>query len=222
MAPPEGFRVLLVDYGGVLTAPPADGRAAWCAAEGIDERTFDEIIDEWNRAATHSPLGAVERGEIALAEYERHLAEELHRRTGTRPETSGLIARLFAHNVANVELERVITALRAAGVVTAVASNAWGANYPLGRLECQHDALLFSHDLRARKPEPRFYEAAAAALDAVPQACVFVDDQLDNVRGAARAGMEGVHFQSTSQVTRRLAELFPAATLDPRPGVTSS
>ena len=47
------------------------------------------------------------------------------------------------------------------------------------------------------KPDRRAYEAVTDALGLAPADCVFVDDQLRNVRGAEAAGMRSVHFDVT-------------------------
>ena len=44
------------------------------------------------------------------------------------------------------------------------------------------------------KPDPRAYAAATDALGLAASDCVFVDDQLRNIRGAEAAGMIPVHF----------------------------
>ena len=44
------------------------------------------------------------------------------------------------------------------------------------------------------KPDPRAYAAVTDGLRVAAADCVFVDDQLRNVDGARRAGMQVVHF----------------------------
>jgi HAD superfamily hydrolase (TIGR01509 family) len=87
-----------------------------------------------------------------------------------------------------------ISLLRRAGVRLAVLSN-----YELPSVHhtmrsagvdpAYFDALLSSAAIGARKPDPRAYAAAAAALGLSPSECVFVDDLAENVEGAQRAGM---------------------------------
>lgn len=47
------------------------------------------------------------------------------------------------------------------------------------------------------KPDPRAYKAVTDALGLTPSDCVFVDDQLKNIRGGKKFGMKCVHFQVT-------------------------
>jgi putative hydrolase of the HAD superfamily len=44
------------------------------------------------------------------------------------------------------------------------------------------------------KPDPRAYTDCCSKLGALPQHCVFVDDQLRNINGAKAVGMQTVHF----------------------------
>jgi putative hydrolase of the HAD superfamily len=53
-------------------------------------------------------------------------------------------------------------------------------------------ALLSSSTLGVYKPAPYAYQAAAAALDLPPEACLFVDDLPDNVAAAGAIGMRAV------------------------------
>ncbi len=48
------------------------------------------------------------------------------------------------------------------------------------------------------KPDPRAYASVAGELNLSPEACVFVDDQMKNIRGAVEAGMTPVHFDVTA------------------------
>lgn len=53
------------------------------------------------------------------------------------------------------------------------------------------DALLSSAAIGFRKPDPRAYLAAAAALQLPPAECAFVDDLPENVAAARALGMAG-------------------------------
>ena len=48
------------------------------------------------------------------------------------------------------------------------------------------------------KPDPRAYRLVTDGLGLSPDDCVFVDDQLKNIRGGQAAGMACVHFDVTS------------------------
>jgi putative hydrolase of the HAD superfamily len=47
------------------------------------------------------------------------------------------------------------------------------------------------------KPDPRSYAAITEVLGVTPADCVFVDDQLKNIKGAKDFGMNTIHFDVT-------------------------
>ncbi|MBE9376344.1 HAD-IA family hydrolase [Saccharopolyspora sp. HNM0983] len=72
------------------------------------------------------------------------------------------------------------------------------------------DALVFSGDpaVGAGKPDPAVYLIAARRIGVEPDRCAFVDDQRDNVLGAVRAGMVGVHHREVTATAAEIAVLF--------------
>lgn len=66
------------------------------------------------------------------------------------------------------------------------------------------DHVTLSCELRSIKPEPEIYEECLAALDTVPARTVFLDDRIENVRGAELLGIRGVHFTSRDEILLQL------------------
>lgn len=54
------------------------------------------------------------------------------------------------------------------------------------------------------KPDPKMYQAAAAAVSTPIEKCFYIDDLPRNVEGARQAGMTAVQFQSVDQLRRDL------------------
>ena len=69
------------------------------------------------------------------------------------------------------------------------------------------DALTFSCTEGVFKPEREIYERAAGHLGGVPERCVLLDDRLDFVEGARKAGMAGILYKSLGQTKNELAGL---------------
>lgn len=67
----------------------------------------------------------------------------------------------------------------------------WKATIPLDEL---FPVVVDSSEVGLRKPDARIYELTCSRLNVEPQACVFIDDNADNVAAAAALGMEAVHF----------------------------
>lgn len=68
------------------------------------------------------------------------------------------------------------------------------------------DAVVGSADIRAAKPGRDAYGAAAAAVDASPERCLFVDDTMENVLGARALGMSAELFTGIEDLRAVLRE----------------
>jgi putative hydrolase of the HAD superfamily len=69
------------------------------------------------------------------------------------------------------------------------------------------DRLVLSYEVGHVKPSAPFYHACAEAAGADRGDCVFIDDLPENVDGARRAGLRGVHFRDVPGLLRDLAAL---------------
>lgn len=70
------------------------------------------------------------------------------------------------------------------------------------------DATALSHELGVIKPNPLAYETIALRLGVPESACVFLDDQPQNVTGARDVGMQAVHFKNLDQATDELRRII--------------
>ena len=95
------------------------------------------------------------------------------------------------------EMVEVAREVRAAGLRTAIVTNnvrefgaSWRAMLPIDEL---FDAVVDSHEIGLRKPDPRIFEHALAQLGGIPAGrSVFLDDFAGNVVAAERLGMRGI------------------------------
>ncbi|MFI9007506.1 HAD-IA family hydrolase [Actinosynnema sp. NPDC053489] len=94
------------------------------------------------------------------------------------------------------------------GVLTAMLSNADFLWRPPAGWEDLFDVVITSGEVGLAKPDRRIYLLAAERLGLPADQCVFVDDLAVNVRGAAEAGMVGVHHQSVSATLEELEILL--------------
>jgi len=118
------------------------------------------------------------------------------------------------------EAVAAIRAARAAGRRLAILSNEldlfYGADFrsrlPLLDL---FEVVVDATHTKILKPDPRAYALCIDQLGLPAHDCVFVDDQLRNVEGARRVGMQVVHFdvmQPQASYGRALALLGPPPT----------
>ena len=216
-APSNGFydarmettelRGLIVDWGGVLTAPLDEAITRWVAAEGIGLEAYAGVMRELV-AEADSPIHALERGNLGPAEFEQVLAGRF-RSQGVQIEADGLLARMLEGLQAlSEDMVGLLRRARVAGLRTALLSNSWGEHYPEHLWIGAFDEVVISGRVGMRKPEPEIFEHTCRLLELQPQECVFVDDMRANVVGAAQLGLVGVHFTSYQETVDELEILF--------------
>lgn len=71
----------------------------------------------------------------------------------------------------------------------------------------QFNHLVLSHEVGHIKPSAEFYEACVTASGQEAGSCIFVDDLRENVEGARRAGLIGVHYLDTPALITDLSRL---------------
>jgi putative hydrolase of the HAD superfamily len=69
------------------------------------------------------------------------------------------------------------------------------------------DAVLESRVLGVRKPDPRFYELACAAVGVEPAESVFLDDLGINLKPARTLGMRTIKVTDPDQALAELAQV---------------
>lgn len=183
---------LLLDYGGVLTPPVGQVFAVFEAEHDIPPgRTFALLV-EASRDETGGLIGAIERGELTVDDFDGHLRRLLHQ-AGHDRVAEAVVSRMFAGLEPDGPLWGVARRARAAGVRVGLLSNSWGTEmYPRELLAEHFDVQVISGEVGLRKPEPAIYELALERLGVPAAAVAFVDDLGGNLAPAQRLGMRAV------------------------------
>ncbi|MDX6251761.1 MAG: putative hydrolase of the superfamily [Kribbellaceae bacterium] len=206
------LRGLLVDWGGVLTSGLDDALGRWAELDGLDFDAYYQAIVDWLAAtpaeAELNPIHALERGQLAVPDFERKLAAVLIRRDGTPVPAEGLIERMFAHFEHQPQMSALIRRAKSHGIKTALLSNSWGNTYPRETWDGLFDDIVISGEVGLRKPEPEIFRLAAERVSLELAECVFVDDLELNVDGARALGMTAVLHTSYDRTRRELESLF--------------
>lgn len=66
------------------------------------------------------------------------------------------------------------------------------------------DKVLVSAKIGLRKPDKKIYFLMAKMLGVKSKECIFFDDNLDNIKGAKKAGMKAFRFKGTADCRRKL------------------
>jgi putative hydrolase of the HAD superfamily len=201
------IRALISDFGGVFTTPLSAGFLAYQKEAGV---SLEELGRAMARAAeTHGehPLFALERGEIAEAEFARRLTEQLGEGFDL-----GRLRRLYFDRIdPNPAMIAYVAELRGRGLRAALLTNnvrewepLWRAKLP--ELDQIFEVVVDSAFVGMRKPERRIYELTVERLGDGLRAdeCLFVDDLEVNCEAARELGMTAVRFEHADQAIAEL------------------
>ncbi|SDD21834.1 HAD family hydrolase [Actinokineospora iranica] len=102
-------------------------------------------------------------------------------------------------------IRHVVALVRGQGFRTALLSN---ADTVPGGLPDVFDAVVVSGEVGIAKPAAGVFTLTAERLGTTTDKCVFVDDVAAYVRGAAAAGMTGVHHRAVETTVDELEILL--------------
>ena len=208
------LRGVIIDWAGVLTNPLRGTVRAWVEAEGIDGDSYAACMRAWLDdaylpEAVGNPVHALERGECTVEEFEQTLAARLLRLDGATVPAGGLLKRMFAASLTVPVMYDMLRKLRATGIRTCLLSNSWGpGGYPREDFPELFDAVVISHEVGMRKPEPRIFRHAAGLIGLPPDECVFIDDIEANVAAARACGMTGIWHDDPQRTAGHLSGLL--------------
>jgi putative hydrolase of the HAD superfamily len=197
------FDVILFDIGGVLLTNSWDKRERAAAMEHfhLDPAAFE--------ARHTAPYDAWERGVLPMKAY-LDAAVFYEPRSFTHDDFFAFILSL--------------SKLQPDGALGILGEIAASDKYMLGALNnearetnayrLEHfglrkyfQAALSSCYLGLRKPEPAIYRRALDILGRPPERILFIDDRVENVAGAARAGLKAIRFEGAEGLRRELVGL---------------
>jgi epoxide hydrolase-like predicted phosphatase len=204
---------LIVDWGGVLTMPIHTAIGGWLKATGVDRDHYGAVVGRWIEPSTAdmSPVHRLERGEIAVEEFE-HLLSAALAAEGSTVAAQGLVSTMFADlAIYEDSMTSLVTRAHAAGIRTGLLSNSWGNDYDRRDWHEMFDAVVISGEVGMRKPEREIFELTLDRMGLPAGECVFIDDMAHNVAAAARAGLLGVVHRSFDETASELEALFPGA-----------
>lgn len=199
LPPDRAARHVAFDWGGVFTVGTFDGRSTARLAER-GEVPVERVRESYFRHVHQLEVGAWTLG---------HFWDVLAAETGltlTYPEFEAL----YLGSVHDNEAMYTTLARIPAGVRVGLLSN----NYPVVSDHLRRDprfarfdALVFSNELRQKKPHPDAFAALADAMGVPAAQTAFVDDVEENVVAARAAGFHGLlyHHERHAAFERELA-----------------
>ncbi len=62
------------------------------------------------------------------------------------------------------------------------------------------EGIVVSGEEKTRKPFSKIYEIILERYEIKPEKSVFIDDNMENIEGAKKLGINGIHFKTTKQL----------------------
>lgn len=194
-------KALVLDFGGVVTRTMFETHDLTEQALGLKPGTLT-----WR--GPFDPQGDplwrdMQAGVISERDYWLERTRQTGRLVGrnwTRMEQFITAAR--SQDIAQIirpEAVAAIARVKQAGLGLAILSNEldlfYGADFreKLPMLN-SFDLIVDATHTEILKPDPRAYGFVTSGLNLAAEDCVFVDDQLKNIEGARKSGMQTVHF----------------------------
>jgi len=202
---------LIIDYAGVLTAPLSEALTHWMVADGLDAERFPGFMREFIARSIHDedgPVHGLEIGTCSAEEFEHVFAGEIAAAGLGTVAAPGLLRRMFGGLGPDTVMLDAVARIHAAGVRTALLSNAFGFEYPRDGWSKLFDVTVISDEVGIRKPDPAIYRLACERLQVDPSTAVYVDDFEANVAAATALGMTGIHHISAATTIPQLAALL--------------
>jgi putative hydrolase of the HAD superfamily len=210
----ETARALVLDFGGVISRTIFETQPENERALGLPPGTL-------NWRGPFEPSGdaiwrAMQAGEISERDYYYSRARETGSLVGedwtTLPQFLQRIRGADPQLAIRPEAIAAIAAVRKAGARLAILSNELDLFY--GRefraklpFLADIDLIVDATYTGILKPDPRAYAFVTEGLALTAASCVFVDDQIKNIRGAEAAGFQTIHFDVTRPVESYRAAL---------------
>ena len=206
------IKMVISDFGGVLTTPLVEAFASVQDRVGIPPKTFGEALRALNEREGTNPLFELECGRITEKEFQVQLADGLEPLPGHRPEIEDFGLLLFEALDPNPGMIDLIREVRRDGIRTSLLTNnvkewevKWRSMMPIDEL---FETVVDSAFVGCRKPDPRIYNLTLERVGLDPEECIFIDDMKINIDAANELGLHGVHFRETAQVRAEVHDLL--------------
>ena len=195
-------RVVVFDYGEVISRTPHASRDALVAATGVAAADLFPVYEELRPA--------LDRGDLSVVDYWRAIAA----RTGRTWSVTD-VHRFWAIDFTGwFEVEpatlAIVEELHDAGTRLALLSNAgsdFGDPYRRSPMGSLFETVVVSAEEHVLKPDASIYRDTCARLGIDAGQMVFVDNKAENAAGAEAIGAIGHHYTSPEGLRSFLRDL---------------
>jgi putative hydrolase of the HAD superfamily len=196
-------RVLLFDYGEVISLSPTDAdRAALLAVADVAAEPF------WR--GYHAHRNDLDGGTLSADAYWSAIAADCGVAWDAAKRQALWCADMRGWITADAGVVRLLEALHEGGTRLALLSNAaeeYGGLFRFAPIGRWFEQVFVSGELRMLKPDPDIYLHVCRELGIAPEDLVFVDNREVNVRGAESIGATGHVFTGAEPLEAFLTAL---------------
>ncbi len=193
------IRAVIFDLGGVIVKFTNDQYYHRLAEISGKKHEFVK------RAVESKELPLLESGKISITEFNAAVAKKLDIKTG-RMDWFSFYKKTVKLDMAMLKLVDSLHKRH----VTAFLTNIDESRYLYTAKILDMDLFDYKFQscyLGMRKPDPRIYVHVLKKMHIKPEEAVYIDDRLENVRGAKRVGINAVHFKNRRFLGLKLAEM---------------
>ena len=182
------IKAVLFDFGGVIaTEGFREGLMAIAKKNNLDEQSFFTTAEEI----------IYKTGYVIGKAKEKVFWEVLSRESGIRDAYQKLRIEILRRFVISPEMLSMVEKLRDQGLVTAILSDQTNWLDEINRKRPfynRFDYIVNSYVLGKSKRDPSVFRDVAKIIGIKPHLLLFVDDNIQNIKRAAEAGLRTIHF----------------------------
>ena len=195
------FKAVILDLGGVVLR--IDYQATISAFEALGSGDFREM---YSQAAQTSIFDRLETGKISGQRFINELLPYL--KQGTSPNKVVAAWNAMILDVPTTRLEVIKKIRRSYPLFLLSNTNeihmqavrrSWAKSSKQAP-EHYFDKIYLSHEVGLRKPDTSIFELVIREQGLIPQETLFIDDSIQHVEGAIKAGLQAFHLTSFEEL----------------------
>ncbi len=204
------IKAIIFDIGGVLEIGKNSKTMRNHSTLGVHEyisKKFKITLDQWFDSID-TPYAKSIEGKISEEKVLSIISKNL--KTTPRKLKRIIIRAYRKHFRHNKELYKFAFGLKNKGYKIAILSDQWPVSKEAlfkKRYIKKFNNVVVSCDVGVRKPNPKIYKIVLKKLKLSPEKCVFIDNQIWNIKPAKKLGMKTILFKSNKQTINDLKKL---------------
>jgi putative hydrolase of the HAD superfamily len=188
-------RVVVFDYGEVISRTPSAARQQLLAATGLSADELFPLYEQHRHA--------LDRGDLSVVDYWRTIGSATGKDWSVTDVHGFWVLDFTGWFEIEPETLAIVEELHDAGTRIALLSNAgfdFASPYRRSPMGSLFELVVTSAEDHALKPAPGIYLDTCERLGIAPAQMVFVDNRAENVAGAEAVGAIGHHYTSPGEL----------------------